>query len=259
MKKQARCFEDVLDRGASHAVMDAGLRVVEVASIKGTVGKCGELDEHFRYMRRWDRHESNRRYMIEAVMQSHAVFPPVDRYLYRGEYFIVDGNRRVSAALQMGIAFIDAIVTEYIDRDDHLAMAGALYRRRFEQATGIRSISLVFEHGYEFLFREAESYESEEDRSEHRNGWYAQLFLPRCGLIKRSILPKWYKTLSIGDIYVLIGEFYCNYLGGIPAHLDYDSIISGFIFAHGLPQRRKLRSPFYRMLSRVLMMRMGGM
>jgi 3',5'-cyclic AMP phosphodiesterase CpdA len=108
--------------------MDAGLRVVEVKAITGTGDTCGELDEHFRYMKRRDRHERNRWYKIGQAFQNYTFLPPIDLYLYGGEYYAVDGNRRVAAVIQIGIAYIDATVTEYVSRDNYIEMAGALHR-----------------------------------------------------------------------------------------------------------------------------------
>ena len=85
MKRQVKCFGEVLDKGVSYAVMDAGLRVVEVRAITGTVDKCGELDDHFQYMRRRDRNEYSRRHSIFEALRKDTLFPPVSLYLYRGE------------------------------------------------------------------------------------------------------------------------------------------------------------------------------
>ncbi len=256
MKGLAKCFEDVLEKGVSYTVMDAGLRVVEVKAVTGTVDKCGELDEHFRYIKRHDRHERSRRHGMGEAFQKYTFFPPIDLYLYRGEYYVVDGNRRVATAIQMGIAYIDATVTEYVSRDNYIEMAGALYRRRFEIEAGIRNIILAFENGFEVLLREVEGYTTDQDPSTRGRNWYSQVYLPRCKKIEKSILPAHYKNLRTGDIYVLMGEFYRNFMGGIPEDTDYDTIISGFIFAHGLRHRRNLRSPVYRLLTHVFLNRM---
>ena len=253
MKKQIKCFEEEIEKGVSYTVMDAGLRVVEIKSITGTVDKCGELDEYFRYKKRRDRNETSRRYGIIQAFQKNTILPPVDLNLYRGEYYVVDGNRRVSAAIEMGMSYIDANVTEYINSDNALDMSGAFHRRRFEQKTGIRNLILSYEYGYEFLRREAEDYGGDEGTPAGSASWYSQVFLPRCKMIEKSVLPVQYRNLRTGDIYVLIGEFYRNFLGGIPAHVNYKTIISGYLFAHGLHPRRRLRSYIYRLFARLLL------
>jgi hypothetical protein len=255
VKGHVKCFKDVLEKGVSYAVMDAGIRVVEVETITGTVDKCGELDEHFRYIKRRDRNERSRRYKIGQAYQNYTFLPPIDLYRYRGEFYVVDGNRRVATAIQMGIAYIDATVTEYVSRDDYIEIAGALYRRRFEIETGIRAITLTFENGFEVLLREVGKYTADEDTSTRGRSWYSIVYLPRCKKIEKSSLPAHYGSLRTGDIYVLIDEFYRNFMGGIPEDTDYDTIISGFVFAHGLRRRRKFRSPVHRLLTHFLLNR----
>jgi hypothetical protein len=134
-------------------------------------------------------------------------------------------------------------------------MAGALYRRRFEIEAGIRTITLNFENGFEVLLKEVEGYRLDEDSSTRGRSWYSKVYLPRCNKIEKSPLPVHYGSLQTGDIYVLIGEFYRNFMGGIPGDTDYDTIISGFVFAHGLRHRRKFRSSVYRLLTHVFLNR----
>ena len=40
--------------------------------------------------------------------------PPVELYKLGGEYFVLDGNHRVSVARYRGIAAVDAMVTEFL-------------------------------------------------------------------------------------------------------------------------------------------------
>ncbi len=252
MKGRVKCFKDELNREDSYAIMDAGLRVVEVRRITGTVDKCGELDMQFQYVRRHDRNERSRRDQVRAAFQRNIFFPPVDLYLYRGEYYVVDGNRRVAAAREMGIDYIDAAVTEYISRKNYIEVAGAMYRRKFESLTGIRNITLTHESGFETLLREVEDHVAGGDVSVRGRNWYSQDFLPRCKKIEKSVLPQHYGDIQVGDIYVLISEFYRSFMGGIPEGADYDTILSGFIFAHGLRGRRILRSPLFKMISMLI-------
>jgi hypothetical protein len=255
VKRRVKCFEDELIRGESYAIMDAGLRVVEVKRITGTVDKCGELDEQFHYVKRHDRHERNRRYHVKQAFQRNIFFPPVDLYFYRGEYYVVDGNRRVAAAREMGIDYIDAKVTEYISRKNYIEVAGAMYRRKFESLTGIRNIALTHENGFEILLREVEDHVEGDDVAVRGRNWYSQEFLPRCKKIEKSVLPHHYGDIQVGDIYVLIGEFYRNFMGGIPEGADYGTVISGFVFAHGLRRRRIFRGPFFKVISMLILRR----
>jgi hypothetical protein len=253
MGKTIRCFERALNKGKSYTIMDAGTRVVEIKKIVGTVGKCGELDENFLYRKRRDRSERSRRFHMAAAVRRFHLLPAIDLYLYRGEYYVVDGNRRVAAAKDMKIEFIDANVTEYVDRDDHMGMVGALLRRRFETETGIRNISLTHESGYGVLLEEIRVLPEEESIEVKARRWYNDTFLTASEKIKSSGLQKKYENLRTGDIYNLIMEFFRNYMDGAPPHTSFETLISGFMFAHGMSPRRLLRSLPLRIISALIL------
>ncbi len=255
MRKSVKCFGEVLDSGRAHTVLDAGLRVIEVSKIKGSVDKCGELDDRFRYIRRRDRGERSRRYRIEEAQKQYAFFPPIDVYLHAGEYFVVDGHRRVSSALHMGIEFIDAHVREFIHQDDLLAMSGALSRRRFETQTGLKSISLTYEYGYRILLDDILHYPEGTEVEQKVRNWYTMVYLPASSCIEDSELPGVYQGLQTGDIYVLIVDFYRKFMGGIPENTSFESLRSGFSFAHHVQQGRLLRMLPFRVIHFLLFRR----
>jgi hypothetical protein len=50
MRRRVRCFYEDFIKTEPYTVMDAGLRVIELKRVVGTVDKCGELDDRFRYI-----------------------------------------------------------------------------------------------------------------------------------------------------------------------------------------------------------------
>jgi hypothetical protein len=255
MKARVRCFEQEIEGVTSYALMEVGLRVVEVSRIVGTVDKCDELDENFHYLHRKDRQEQSRRNRVEEAFRQNLFLPPVDLYLFRGEYYVVDGNRRVAVARDMKIEYMDARVTEYVSRDSVMEMAGVMARRRFETETNIRTITLTHENGYEALLEEVKRYPGNGGTAVQARRWYSECFLPACKRIVASSLPRHYRELQAGDIYVLINGFYRSYMGGVPPYTHYDAIISGFTFAHGIRQRHPLRFPPFRLLTALILRR----
>jgi hypothetical protein len=251
MKKTIKCFDTVFDGTRPHIVMDAGLRVIEIRRITGTVDKCGELDTGFRYIRRNDRQEMSRRFHMAVAMERFEFMPPIIVYLFQGEYFIVDGHRRVSTAIRMKVEYIDAVVREFVYRDDTIGMRGALSRRRFETQTGLKSINLTYEIGYQTLLREIEEYPGKEIGKRARM-WYTDTYLPAYREIRASVLPMKYRELRTGDIYVLIVDFFVKYMGGIPEGVGFATCISGFLFAHGITQNRFFRGFPFRLIGRLL-------
>src|SRR5437588_4973985 len=91
----------------------AGLRVVPIEAIVGTVNRGPDFDRHFRptsarVRGRWER--------IATAMRRGQALPPVDLYRIGEIYFVRDGHHRVSVALALGREEIDAYVSEVITR-----------------------------------------------------------------------------------------------------------------------------------------------
>jgi hypothetical protein len=260
VKRLAECFQDVFDKKTPYTVMDAGLRVVEVSRIVGTVDKCGELDQSFRYIKRKDRVENSRWHRIRDAAKKYEILPPIEVNLYKGKYYVVDGNRRVAAAKALEMEFIDANVKEFIPGSEKEMLSGALFRRRFESETGLKNIRLTSEIGYRLLLEEIES-SSGTSKAKKAKQWYSSCYLPFCAQIGRSEIQSYYPGYSEGDIFVLVARFYrdfidmrCSKTHLSGAHdLSFRTLISGFMFAHRIPERRVFRSVPFRLLNRLVL------
>jgi hypothetical protein len=188
MHNRPKRFFDELD-GREYTTMDAGLLVVDVDKITGTVDKCGELDRRFHPLHRRDRGERFRRSRMSRAFENPAIvssIPPVDLYWYRGTYYIVDGHRKVAAALAAGIEFLDAQVTEIATIDDRKMQEGIISRRRFESETGLKNIRLTYEPGHQILLDEIKRYQAPGDMKEEAAAWQSTVFLPACRKIEQD-------------------------------------------------------------------------
>lgn len=243
---KVKCFADVFEKDRPYTTMDGGLKPIETRMITGTVDKCGDLDDQFRYKRRGNMKEKYRRHMLERAAKRYEFFPPIKAIKYKNEYFVEDGNRRVATAKEAGIDFLDAYITEYIHDDDEQAMEGALARRRFEVDTGIKNITLINETGFRQLLRELERFEGTPRE------WKSQWFLPGCRAIEESSLPKKYPDLRTEDMYVLLSSFYFDFMGGYPENISFESLISGYIFARNIKNPRPLRFFLFRIIFSLL-------
>jgi hypothetical protein len=104
-----RAFDDVRrDRGA-HNRRHLGRQTVEVGRVVGSVGRWREFDAGFMPTRaspeRWKR--------VDLAFRKGRDLPPVSLYKIGDEYFVHDGNHRVSVARFGGAETIDAEVTEF--------------------------------------------------------------------------------------------------------------------------------------------------
>ena len=88
--------------------MYRGRRTVEVSRIVGSVGKHGQFDPNFMPLsnapaQKWKR--------IDRAFRLGQELPPVSLLQLGGDYFVSDGNHRVSVARFHGVEWIDAEVT----------------------------------------------------------------------------------------------------------------------------------------------------
>lgn len=241
MIKYIKCFDEVFDKTKPYTIMDGGARVIQVKKIVGTVGKCGELDKNFRYIKRSDISERRRWYRLKEAAEKYHFFPSIEVYKYEGQYYVVDGNRRTAAAKALGMEFIDAHIKEYVHKSDKQRLKGALSRRRFESETGLRNLDLTHENGYGILLDEVISYPYGENMPEKVRKWYSERHLPACSKIEKSTLPARYSGHVTGDIYIMVTEFYRDFMGGVPNNTGFETLISGFKFVHKIPERRFFR------------------
>jgi hypothetical protein len=250
--KGAKCFDEEIRKYGPYATLEAGLRVIEVQRITGSVNKCHELDRRFRTRRRGDRRERWRRGRFDERSLQFYSIPPIDVYLLNGEYHVIDGNRRVAAAKQFGLEFMDANVTECVPHGDKGAQRGAVSRRLFEQQTGLKNIRLDYTSGYADLLEEVRECTEREDLTECASLWYSHVYLPRLQAIGESELKKHYPDSREGDLYLMVTRFFRERMGKVPEDVGFDSVISTFLFARRLRSRRLLRRFPLRQLYKLL-------
>jgi hypothetical protein len=103
-------LDDALGAAPPETRRQTGLEAIPLASIVGTAeeAKTRAFDSRFRPAPA-SRHRWERLWMAER--RGEAV-PPISVYRLGGEHFVRDGHHRVSVANSLGMAAIDAEVTE---------------------------------------------------------------------------------------------------------------------------------------------------
>jgi hypothetical protein len=104
-------FDEVVSALGRRQERDAGLQVIPLDAIVGTVDRLRGFDRHFRpttpqVRARWER--------IAAAMRRGEPMPPIDVYRVGDVYFVRDGHHRVSVARALGHHDIEARVTEVV-------------------------------------------------------------------------------------------------------------------------------------------------
>ena len=89
--------------------MYRGRRTVEVSRIVGSVGKHRQFDPNFMPLSKASPEKWKR---VDRAFRLGQELPPVSLLELGGDYFVIDGNHRVSVARFHGVEWIDAEVTE---------------------------------------------------------------------------------------------------------------------------------------------------
>jgi len=108
-------YEEVISALGFVSEHRAGLRVVQLDAIVGSVDRSRDYDRRFRptssrSRSRWEQ--------IAAAARRGESFPPIDLLKVGELYFVRDGHHRVSVARALGRADIDAYVTAVLTRVD---------------------------------------------------------------------------------------------------------------------------------------------
>jgi len=108
-------YEEVIQALGFVSERSAGLKVVPLDQIVGSVGRGRDFDRRFRPTSarsrgRWEQ--------IAAAARRGESFPPIDLMKVGELYFVRDGHHRVSVARALGRTDIDAYTTEVVTRID---------------------------------------------------------------------------------------------------------------------------------------------
>jgi hypothetical protein len=108
---EAKCFSEKQDCKSHCDYIDRGLCRVTLNQIVGSVGKCHDFDSQFKPKSHvpLDRLKS-----VKQAIWKRKSLPPVKLYKIKDEYYVLDGNHRISAAQELGRSDIKAKVVEII-------------------------------------------------------------------------------------------------------------------------------------------------
>ena len=141
------------------------------------------------------------------------MLPMVILYKIKDNYYVYDGNHRVSVAKFLNFATIEAQVEEFLPTKD--TKDKVIYRERmiFEKETGLSDISLSEPIKYKYLRKEIESYKillnkrkiENTDLKEASKKWYVNVFLPIKTILLKNEIIKNYKG-NLDDVFLFFLE-----------------------------------------------------
>lgn len=207
---EVKSFKDQQKTHAAYDSRDRGIRSVELSRIVGSVGRYKDFDSQFRLKRRAS---SERLQWIKDAMRQGRNLGAVKLYQIKDEFYVLDGNHRISAAKELGQDEIMAHIAELVPTDDSLQ--SILYsecaefadRTQLPVEINVTEVSQyahlldqISEHS-EFLQQKKEKTVCFEDVA---LDWYKTIYRPLCSIIKKGHLGASFPERTVADLYAYI-------------------------------------------------------
>ena len=209
-KKQEnlKSFAEVQKEENAYNSVNLGIKEIPLGKIVGSVEKYSYFDKNFVpknniVKQRW--------ISIYTAYMAETMLPPVILYKIKDDYYVYDGNHRVSVAKFLNFASIEAEVEEFLPTKD--TKDKVIYREHmfFEKETGIEEIILSEPIKYKYLREEIESYTNllskrrnkEFTLKEGAAKWYKEVFLPIKVLLEENNTEESQKN-NINDVFMFL-------------------------------------------------------
>lgn len=178
--RELKIFKEVQKENKAYTNSYLGIRNVPLEKIVGSVEKFTDFYADFtpkseRVQERWCR--------IYIGMTKEGAIPPPILYKIKDEYFVYDGNHRISVAKYLNFKIIEAEVYEFIP--GLMGKEDLVYTERFtfEKDTGLDGIEVSEPGGYDRLRREIErfKYQSKDEEADGKRmafEWKRRIFNP---------------------------------------------------------------------------------
>ena len=209
-KKQEnlKSFAEVQKEENAYNSVNLGIKEIPLGKIVGSVEKYSYFDKNFVpknniVKQRW--------ISIYTAYMEETMLPPVILYKIKDDYYVYDGNHRVSVAKFLNFASIEAEVEEFLPTKD--TKDKVIYREHmfFEKETGIEEIILSEPIKYKYLREEIESYTNLLSKRRNKTftlkegaaKWYKEIFLPIKVLLEENNIEESQKN-NINDIFMFL-------------------------------------------------------
>jgi len=207
---EVKSFKDQQKKEAAFDARDRGIRTVPMGRIVGSVGRYQDFDSRFRF--KGNRPSERLQWIMDAMRRGRPL-GPVKLYQIKDDYYVLDGNHRISAAKQLGHDEILAHIFEFIPSDNTLQ--NILYRERAEFSDRTRlpnEINLTEVSQYAYLLDQIADHQ---ENLAGENGvtisfekaaldWYKTIYRPLYTTIQRARLIDSFPGRTIADLYAYI-------------------------------------------------------
>jgi DNA-binding Lrp family transcriptional regulator len=202
--KENQKIEEAVDQ------RDLGFREIPLKQIVGSVGRYRDFDSRFRLLKGLP---PERLEHIKEAIRAAKPLPPVLLYRIKDDYYVLDGNHRVSAAKEFGWSTIEARIIEYLPSKETLE--NIIYREKadFERETGLfDSIKLTEVGQYPYLLKQIAEHKLSLEKvngtmvtlERAAKDWFDTIYRPLVAIIESSQLSQAFPNRTISDLYAYI-------------------------------------------------------
>lgn len=207
---EVKSFKLQQEKEAAFDTRDRGTQSIPLDRIVGSVGRYHDFDNSFRFKQNIP---SERLQWIREAMREGRPLKPVELFQIKDEYYVSDGNHRISAAKELGHNEILARIVEFIPSEDSLD--GFLYRERAEFADLTQlpaEITLTEVSQYDRLLEQISDHQQYLKREEGHPvefqeaalDWYRTIYRPLVKILKRGRLIDSFPERTVADLYAYI-------------------------------------------------------
>lgn len=205
-------FADGQNKEEAYDERHLGILAVPLYKIVGSVGRYKDFNQQFRLKK--DR-PSARLERVKEAFKKKIMLPPITLYQIKNEYYVLDGNHRVSVAKKLGYEFIDAQITEFLPSKNTLE--NIIYREKvaFLAKTKLPDTIELTEVGqYDHLLKQIDEHhgflmKTRNDKIDYlavAMDWYQTIYTPLAAIIKNSRLDRCFPNRTRSDLYVYISN-----------------------------------------------------
>lgn len=195
-----------------------GLQVVPIENIRGSVGRFDDFNSAF--LPKKD-HMQGRWQKVEVAMLEGKT-PPVDLYQVGDDYYVLDGNHRVSVSRQRGMDTIEAYVTKFAPQghsddtervdDVFIETERLAFLEKSGRSNAADAEAMVFTCPgcYEVVTKQIDDYRQgvaeKEERSisfaEAFSEWNDEVYAPSVAVIRKDDLISKFPDRTEADLFV---------------------------------------------------------
>jgi len=208
--EQVKSFKESQKNEEAFDTVDRGICSVPVNQIVGSVGRYHDFDGKFRLKQHVP---SDRLQNIRKAMREGKPLPHIKLFKIKDEYYVLDGNHRVSAAKEFGYQDIDANLVECIPSKNTLENIVYREKSEFNDKTGMPySIELTEVRQYAHLIKQI--LEHQDFLKQIAGGsvsfesaavdWYETIYRPLIAIIENAHLIESFPNRTAADLYTYV-------------------------------------------------------